>query len=203
MMTTIDARQFKAHCGPARDVATRRHSWFHAVSKRNSREIPRETVYTDVIDAPRWARHRQTRENIMNRKAIGLGVLTLALAAAGPAWAHGTGFHHRHGHHGHRSGVGIGIVIGAGMAAAAYSTYPRYHYTPRYYSPPVYYYPAPVVVSPPAPPVYIEQQAAAPVQQAQPSGYWYYCNNPQGYYPSVQDCPQGWQKVLPRPSSAQ
>ncbi len=41
--------------------------------------------------------------------------------------------------------------------------------------PPIYY----------AQPVYIVQR------------YWYYCNDPAGYYPSVQDCPQGWLRVIP------
>ena len=27
--------------------------------------------------------------------------------------------------------------------------------------------------------------------------YWYYCENPQGYYPYVKSCPGGWMKVVP------
>jgi hypothetical protein len=127
------------------------------------------------------------------------GLLAIACSAGNGAWAHGWGHHHHHG-----SGFRVGLVVGTGFAAAAY--YP-YSYYPRYYYPPVYTYPAPVVmVTPPAPPVYIEQQPQqqAPIAAAtQPAGYWYYCNNPQGYYPSVQNCPQGWQKVLPQPPSQQ
>lgn len=51
------------------------------------------------------------------------------------------------------------------------------------WAPPIYYA-QPVYVAP-NPPGYIEQ------------GYWYYCNDPAGYYPSVQSCPQGWQRVVP------
>jgi len=29
--------------------------------------------------------------------------------------------------------------------------------------------------------------------------YWAYCQNPEGYYPYVQDCPGGWQAVVPTP----
>jgi len=29
------------------------------------------------------------------------------------------------------------------------------------------------------------------------SSYWYYCENPKGYYPYVKDCPYGWMKVVP------
>jgi hypothetical protein len=32
--------------------------------------------------------------------------------------------------------------------------------------------------------------AAAPV-------YWYYCNEPAGYYPYVQNCSRAWVPVLP------
>ncbi|MDD4915607.1 MAG: hypothetical protein PHW13_11305, partial [Methylococcales bacterium] len=44
---------------------------------------------------------------------------------------------------------------------------------------------------------YIQQNA--PVAQQNPPGYWYYCRNPEGYYPYVKECPQGWQQVSPTP----
>ncbi len=50
-----------------------------------------------------------------------------------------------------------------------------------------------------APPVVIEQQPQTYVQPQSPQeNYWYYCQNPQGYYPYVQNCPGGWMKVVPR-----
>jgi hypothetical protein len=39
-----------------------------------------------------------------------------------------------------------------------------------------------------APPVYNETE--------QPY-YWYYCTNPQGYYPYIRNCPGGWLTVVP------
>jgi hypothetical protein len=61
-----------------------------------------------------------------------------------------------------------------------------------WYPTPIYPYPdpytPPVVIQTPAP------QAAAP--QA-PS--WYYCAQPQGYYPYVTECPSGWQTVPATP----
>jgi len=33
-------------------------------------------------------------------------------------------------------------------------------------------------------------------EQQQPY-YWYYCQNPQGYYPYIQECPGGWMRVVP------
>jgi hypothetical protein len=65
---------------------------------------------------------------------------------------------------------------------------------PLYYPVPYYYYP-PAAVAPASPPAYIEQDNA----QAAESNYWYYCTNPEGYYPYVKQCPGGWQKVVPQP----
>ncbi|MDD5412078.1 MAG: hypothetical protein PHF31_11805 [Methylobacter sp.] len=71
-----------------------------------------------------------------------------------------------------------------------YPYYP-YHYYPYQYP---YYYPPTV---PATPPVYIQQSPQA--GQQYPSGYWYYCNNPKGYYPYIKQCPRGWQEVEPTP----
>jgi hypothetical protein len=42
-------------------------------------------------------------------------------------------------------------------------------------------------------PMYVE-----PADEAQ-SAYWYYCADSRGYYPSVQQCPSGWLRVVPGP----
>lgn len=97
------------------------------------------------------------------------------------------------GHPGYRGygNVGVGIVIDP------------FFYRPWYYPGPYYYlpynYPYPPIVSVPAtPPVYIERAEVA--EPAPPvSASWYYCANPQGYYPYVENCPGGWQAVAPRP----
>lgn len=84
----------------------------------------------------------------------------------------------------------VGVAIGIPLGPPAY-------YPPPYYSP-YYYYPPPVtVVSPP--PVYIEQ-GPAPVESSQ-EYYWYYCRKPDGYYPYVNQCPAGWERVSPQPPS--
>jgi hypothetical protein len=101
--------------------------------------------------------------------------------------------------------VSMGFYVGAPFVAYPY--YRPYYYSPYYY-PPAYY--PPVVVAPSAPPVYIEQgaQQAPPIQQQPapqaapqqaPAGWWYYCADPQGYYPYIQQCPGGWQQVSPQP----
>lgn len=84
-----------------------------------------------------------------------------------------------HGHwHGHGGGSHFGFYFGAPLF---WDPYPYYYYRPR-----------PVVIDPP--PVYIQQ--VPPVYVQQPSrGYWYYCPNPAGYYPTVPRCPAGWMPV--------
>lgn len=90
----------------------------------------------------------------------------------------------------HRGGPRVSIGFGFG-----YPYYAPYYYPPYAYYPP--YYPAPVVVQPP---VYVEQPAAPLVQPQQlPSGSWYYCNASGAYYPYVQECAGGWQRVAPTP----
>ncbi len=49
---------------------------------------------------------------------------------------------------------------------------------------------APPVVVQSSPTTYIQQEPAAPA-------YWYYCQNPQGYYPYVTQCLGGWLTVIP------
>ncbi len=53
-----------------------------------------------------------------------------------------------------------------------------------------YYYSAPVY---PAPDPYLPPGIAAG-----PTPYWYYCANPQGYYPYVPQCFGPWQPVPPQ-----
>jgi hypothetical protein len=48
------------------------------------------------------------------------------------------------------------------------------------------------------------QQTQQSSQSAAPDGmdpnYWYYCRNPAGYFPYVQQCGDSWQQVTPNPS---
>jgi hypothetical protein len=36
-----------------------------------------------------------------------------------------------------------------------------------------------------------------PAPAAEAPRYWDYCKKPQGYYPTVKRCPDGWMKVVP------
>ena len=55
----------------------------------------------------------------------------------------------------------------------------------------------------PQPPTVIQQAPAyVQPQQQEDANYWYYCENPKGYYPYVASCPSGWMKVVPTPQTA-
>ncbi len=95
------------------------------------------------------------------------------------------------------------LYSGANWARGHFGFYfgvPFYPYAYPYYPYPMpYYYPPPVVTVPASPPAYIHQ--SPPTSQQPSTSYWYYCNNPKGYYPYVKQCPQGWQEVEPAPSA--
>lgn len=127
---------------------------------------------------------------------------TPALARGGGG--HGGGGGHFGGGHfggghfgGHGGGWAYGGHYGGGWGLGVYGLGYGSNYYGSYYSP--YYAYPPAVVVPPAPPVYI-QQAAPATQNFQP-GYWYYCSNPEGYYPYIKVCLNTWQQVEPRPSA--
>jgi hypothetical protein len=124
-------------------------------------------------------------ESIMKVFRILLAAV-LCAAWTGTSWADG-----RHHHHGH--GARVGVYVGVPLGYAWYGP-PPYYYYPSYYSAPYY---APPVVIRQAPQVYIER--AAPQAAPQSEVYWHYCSNPAGYYPYVQQCPGGWQRVVPTP----
>jgi hypothetical protein len=118
--------------------------------------------------------------------ASALMLLGSTVAEARPGGGRGHSYH----------GGGRALFFAAPIIAGAYLA-SRYYYPPTYYYPPAIYYPPP-------PPVYIEQPApysVPPQSQAQPQSqaYWYYCPSSRAYYPHVQSCSTGWQRVAPQP----
>lgn len=103
----------------------------------------------------------------------------------------------RRGHGGyHHGGARVGVFIGAPVLGFGlpYYGYPGYGYAPY-----PYYGPATTFITPPAPLVYIEQNSVNATGPAA-DGYWYYCSNPDGYYPYVRQCSNGWQQVPSQPA---
>ena len=98
------------------------------------------------------------------------------------------------GHGGHKGHVGVDILLGAGLVGMYYPYYSHYpYYYDRYPYYPYSYYTAPPVIIDRQPQEYIVRPDPEPEETA----YWYYCQNPKGYYPYVQRCPNGWMKVVP------
>ena len=109
--------------------------------------------------------------------------VSLTLGSIGSAQADwgrhgGHGGHRPHYGGGYRGGPGwvgpaaILAITGLAIGAAAYSQSVR------------------------AAPIYVEPQRA--YQPPPPdSGNWYYCNSAGQYYPYIQNCPEGWQSVMP------
>lgn len=116
----------------------------------------------------------------MNRRPLLIIMIigALLIASIGSAEAR-----YRHG--------GSGIWIGGPVWGTPYPYSYQYPYRNPYQD---YYYPVP-------PPIIIEKEPQTYIQKA-PSGapeqtFWYYCPSPQGYYPAVKECPDGWMKVVP------
>jgi hypothetical protein len=121
-------------------------------------------------------------------KILRFGVtMALLLAFASSAMAHPP-YHRPYP----RSSVSLGFYFGDPW-------FPYYPYPPYPPYPPRVYMPAPIIVTPPAPPVYIEQQPAPSTGGPLEAGYWYYCEEAKAYYPYVKQCPGGWQRVAPQP----
>jgi hypothetical protein len=93
-------------------------------------------------------------------------------------------------------GGGSSVFFGFGFPFYGYypSGYPYYYPYGYPYSYP-YAYPYPYTY-----PYYSStyDQPTMYIEPEQPS-YWYYCQDPKGYYPYVTSCPSGWAKVTPAP----
>jgi hypothetical protein len=117
---------------------------------------------------------------------LAIAALALGVVWTAPAMAYGHFAHAR-----------VGVFIGPGFGPWYYP-WPGYYGAYGPYGPYPYYYGAPAYA--PGPTQYIEQGAiSAPPQQAA----WYYCADPQGYYPYVQQCRTSWQRVSPTPPGMQ
>lgn len=107
------------------------------------------------------------------------------------------------GRRGFRGGIGTGVFIGAPLFEPIdpfwppYDSYAYPYGLPEYTAPEVYAAPQPYL-----PPVTVYAPGEGPSQQI-----WYYCQDPTGYYPYVQNCNSNWQtvpaSVLPPPTPQQ
>ena len=119
---------------------------------------------------------------------LSLGFSSSAFCARGGGHSgggHFSGGHFRGGHFGHFGGPRV--FIGGYFGSPYYPYYYPYGYPYSYpYPYPDPYYPQ----ADTQPPVYAEPEQ---------DSYWYYCQDPRGYYPYVESCPGGWTRVVPTP----
>jgi hypothetical protein len=108
------------------------------------------------------------------------------------------GYYGNNHYHGTRWVVGVNVGY-PGWGWPYYGGYSAWGYP--YYPYPYYpaYYPAPIMVQQ-QPTTYVEQPAPQ-AQQQYPAGFWYYCADQGAYYPYVNECPAGWQRVAPQPAN--
>jgi len=141
----------------------------------------------------------------MSRLSTLLAVTTvLALVAVDDAWSARTGG---------RGGARAGFAGGGGSRPG----FAMHHHRGRavffvgspflfwswpygyYYAPPPYYYGPDYVARETLPPVYVEKFDGTPTPQT-PGDI--YCPDSQAYYPDVQECPNGWQRIIREPESS-
>lgn len=113
--------------------------------------------------------------------------LLLALVLCGTLGASSVWAQHRHSH----SRTHVGVAIGVPAYWPYYTAPYPYAYPPYSYP---YNYP-PVIAVQPSPPVYVERGPG----ESEEEYFWYFCNNPHGYYPYVKECRTSWQRVTPSP----
>ena len=78
--------------------------------------------------------------------------------------------------------------MGLGLGYGRYWPYYGGYYSPYYCGYDGCYPPA----------VYIQRQDSTQAATGSQASYWHYCRNPEGYYPQVKKCPDGWLPVAPR-----
>ena len=124
-------------------------------------------------------------------KKLLFGFLAVAVLLAGSVVSsyadgrHGGGWHGGGGHGGGWHGGGWH----GGWRAPVVFVGPRFFVGSSLYYPGPYY-PGPYAYAPPV--------APTPPVYTQTPQYWYYCQNPAGYYPSVPQCPTQWLEVAPQ-----
>jgi hypothetical protein len=138
----------------------------------------------------------QLEADMKKTLCMALATVALLLTSTLGAQAAHDGFGGGHGGYGWHGGYGghggVGVWFGPGWLGSYYPYYPIYPYYPYYPN-----YEAPAVVYPQQPDVYVQ-----PAPEPEKTYYWYYCKDPNGYYPYVKKCPGGWKKVTPTPAPA-
>ncbi|TRZ68753.1 MAG: hypothetical protein D4S02_03230 [Rhodocyclaceae bacterium] len=134
-----------------------------------------------------------------------LAIMAAGALGAAPAWAD------RGGGRGHGQGYfwgPFGFLLGSAIVYSAMQPRTVYYGPPVTYLPygPVTtvgqaYYVDPIYVSPPVASIPPPPQGSSQISALGLPGseWWYFCKDPNGYYPYVRECQSGWEKVSPTP----
>ena len=104
----------------------------------------------------------------------------------------GGGFYHGGHHHGGR-GISPGAAAGIGLGACLLGS--LLGATAASAQQPVVVQPSPPVVVQPGPPIVFQPTPLYPAPPPPPQSYGFWCANPPGYYPYIQDCYVPWRSV--------
>ena len=109
-----------------------------------------------------------------------------------------------YGHGGGHYKAGYGHGYGRGHYGRYRHYYRGHHYRGHHHHGHRYFWRGSIVIPwypygyPASPPVVIQKEPQVYVQPKQgEENYWYYCPDPQGYYPYIRECASGWMKVVP------
>jgi len=97
------------------------------------------------------------------------------------------------------------VLLGATRPGEAWHGHAHVFIGPGWWGPPVWVAPYPYPYGYVAPPLVVVEPANPPAYVEPAPQRWYFCENPQGYYPQVTQCPGGWREVaspLPPPPPA-
>lgn len=158
-----------------------------------------------ITNSPVWARGSDGQRSVIG--GGGSGGSSFRGSSGGRSHFGGGHRHFRHTHNRFNLGINLGGYYGSGFYGSGFYGSGFYGYPYRYgfryprpyYYPRTYVYQSPVII-PSAPTVYIQRETSAAASAQPRTNYWHYCRNPEGYYPYVKQCPEGWLQVAPQPA---
>ena len=171
------------------------------------RDLEEAVVLAEAVDSEVAVRDLQVAvvlaEAVDSEVAVGDLVEVAVVSGGGRGFVDFRGGH-RHFRGGHRHygrgyygrgywpyyGFGLGYGLGYG-----YGGYWPYYGGYGYDGYGGYDYNRPMVV-------YIQREDDTQEATGAQANYWHYCRNPEGYYPDVKECPDGWIPVAPQPPTA-
>jgi hypothetical protein len=183
--------------GTATQTGTQRSNQQSGMQQASTSELPAAAAST-LLEPARWPlldpfHHRKSLLHVLSFAAF----LALSIGSQAQEHLHGHDFHGRD--FGHFSPAERSVWQGGRWVHDWHDGRYGWWWTVGgfwyFYPEPVYPYPTYV------PPAVVVQQAPPAPTGLPPAQSWYYCDNPQGYYPYVASCNGTWHAVPATPAS--